>query len=209
MASASEIDPQPAGTFWTLDLQGALPEEIRPGVAARFARVGAEAVPTLAQAMGLPDVTLVLKRLAGQRRCYGAWVDGALVAYGWVTFDEEEIGELGVRVRLAPGEAYVWDCATLPAYRGQHLYPALLTHISRELYVEGFERILIGADTDNLPSQRGMMRAGFQPLADMQMYPARRQQRLCLIGRPGVLEEQVQRIRQALVDTEGGMLWAN
>lgn len=209
MASASEIDPQPAGTFWTLDLKGALPEEVRPNVAARIARVDAEAVPALAQAMGLADPALVLERLAGQRRCYGAWVDGALVAYGWVTFDEEEIGELRVRVRMSPGEAYVWDCATLPAYRGQHLYPALLTHISRELRVEGFERILIGADTDNLPSQQGMLRAGFQPLADMQMYPTRRQYRLCLVGRPGVPEEQVQHMRQALTDTEGGLLWAN
>lgn len=209
MASASEIDPQPAGAFWTLDLKGALPEEVKPGVAARFARVDAEALPALAQAMGLDDSTLVLNRLAGQRRCYGAWVGGALVAYGWVTFDEEEIGELRVRVRMSSGEAYVWDCATLPAYRGQHLYPALLTHISRELRAEGFERILIGADSDNLPSQQGMLRAGFQPLADMQIYPARRQHRLWLIGRPGVPEEQVQRMRQALVDTEGGMLWAN
>ena len=208
MASASEIDPQPAGTFWTLDLQGPLPE-VKPGVAARFGRVDAEIVPALAQAMGLADPAPVLERLAGQRRCYGAWVDGALVAYGWVTFDEEEIGELGVRVRMSPGEAYVWDCATLPAYRGRHLYPALLTHISQELRTEGFERILIGADSDNLPSQQGMLRAGFQQLADMQMYPGRRQHRLCLVGRPGVPEAQVQRVRQALVDTEGGMLWAN
>lgn len=209
MASASGIDPQPAGTFWTLDLKESLPEEVKPGLAARLARVDAEAVPALAQAMGLADAALVLERLAGQRRCYGAWVDGALVAYGWVTFDEEEIGELGVRVRLAPGEAYVWDCATLPAYRGQRLYPALLSYISRELRAEGFERVLIGADTDNLPSQQGMIRAGFQPLADMQMYPARRQHRLRLIGRPGVPKEQVQRVRQALVGTEGESLWAN
>lgn len=206
MASASEIEPQPAGTFWMLDLEGALLDEIKPSVAAQFARVDAEAIPALAQAMGLPDPAPVLERLAGQRRCYGAWVAEALVAYGWVTFDEEGIGELGLRLRLAPGEAYIWDCATLPAYRGQRLYPALLRHICRELRNEGFQRVLIGADSDNFPSQKGMVLAGFLPIADMQMLAAPPRHRLWLIGRPGVPEHLVQHIRQALLDDGGQLL---
>jgi ribosomal protein S18 acetylase RimI-like enzyme len=167
MASASEIDPQPIGTFWALSLEGTLPDAPRPRLAAQFARVDAEAAPLLARAMGLDDPAPVLQRFARQCRCYGAWVDGALAAYGWVTFDEERIGELGVRFRLAPGEVYIWDCATLPAYRGQRLYPALLGYIVKELQTEGLQLAWIGADTDNLASQKGFRLAGFQPVVDV------------------------------------------
>jgi ribosomal protein S18 acetylase RimI-like enzyme len=167
MASASEIDPQPIGTFWVLNLEEPLPDGVTPRLAARFARVDAEAALVLARAMGLDDPASVLKRFARQCRCYGAWVDETLAAYGWVTFDEERIGELGVRFRLLPGEAYIWDCATLPAYRGQRLYPALLGYIVKELQAEGFRLVWIGADSDNLASQKGFRLAGFQPVADV------------------------------------------
>jgi ribosomal protein S18 acetylase RimI-like enzyme len=204
MVSASESDPLPAGTFWMLDLEELLPVQLTSPLAAQIERVDSEVVPSLAQAMGLDDAALVLERFARQRRCYGAWVGGTLVAYGWVTFDEEWIGELNLRIRLAPGEAYIWDCATLPAYRGQRLYPALLAHISSELRAEGFRRALIGADSDNLASQRGLLLAGFQPVADMFETPARTKRQMWLIGRPGVPESLVQHIRRALSGAEIG-----
>ncbi len=206
MASASEIDPQPAGTFWMLNLDEMPPDEVKPRLPARFARVDAEAALMLAQAMGLADPAPVLERFTRQRRCYGAWVDGALVTYGWVTFDEERIGELGLWVRLSPGEAYIWDCATLPAYRGQNLYPALLAYISKELRREGFQRILIGADTDNLLSQKGMARAGFQQVADILLAPTQTRSQMWLRGRPGVSPHLITHLRQALTTDEGRLL---
>ena len=207
MASASEIEPQPGGTFWMLNLEEPVPDRVEPRLAARFGRLDAEAALVLAQAMELAGPALVLERFAAGKRCYGAWVAGTLAAYGWVTFDEEEIGELGMRVRLTPGEAYIWNCATLPPYRGQRLYPALLLHISRELRAEGFRQILIGADSDNLASQKGFLLASFQPIADMRMIPAQPHNRLWLLARPDAPEHLVQHVRQALYNTEGEKLW--
>ena len=66
-----------------------------------------------------------------------------------------------------PGEAYIWDCATLPAYRRLRLYTALLVHIVEQLYAEGLCRVWIGADAENRASQSGMALAGFQPVADL------------------------------------------
>lgn len=203
---AAEIGPQPAGTFWMLNLQGPLPALLKPGLAAVFARLSSEAAFPLSHAMGLDNPKPVLERFAAARRCYGAWVDGMVAAYGWVTFDEEEIGELGLRIRMASGEAYIWDCATLPAYRGQRLYPALLGHICGELRAEGFRLALIGADSDNLASQKGMMLAGFQPVADMLLVPDQAKRLLCLSGRPGVSEQLVQHIRRSLVNHESRLL---
>ena len=52
-----------------------------------------------------------------------------LAAYGWVSFGEEFVGELGLHLKLLPGEAYIWDCVTVPAFRQKHLYSALLGYI--------------------------------------------------------------------------------
>ncbi|HEY7347759.1 MAG TPA: GNAT family N-acetyltransferase [Ktedonobacterales bacterium] len=204
MTPASEFDPQPAGTFWMLNLEEPLPDDLKPRLQARFERVNAEAALALSQAMGLEEPALALERFAAGRRCYVAWVEGTLAAYGWVTFDEEGIGELGLRIRLGPGEAYIWDCATLLAYRGQRLYPALLVYISSELRAQGFRLALIGADSDNVASQKGMILAGFQPVADMFRMPGQPNHRLCLRGRPGAPEQLVSHIRQALSGDEVG-----
>src|SRR5256714_6842003 len=167
MTDPSGTNVQHIGTFWILELDRPLPPAIVPRVPATFMRIGPEIAGELAQAMGLDDPAIILQRFATGRHCYAARVDGKLAAYGWVTFDEEAIGELGLRFRLKAGEAYIWNCATLPAYRGQRLYPTLLAYIVGELYHQGLRRVWIGTDTDNLPSQSGLALAGFQPIGDI------------------------------------------
>ncbi len=148
--------------------------------------------------MEFDDPTAILQRFT--RGCHGyiARIEGKLAAYGWVTFDEESIGELGLSIRLKTGDAYIWDCATLPAYRGQRLYPALLAHILSELQSSGLRRAWIGADTDNLSSQAGMALAGFSPAVDVIMTRVLTIRRLWVRGRPGVPEQVVADVRQAL-----------
>ena len=194
MALASEAEPRHMGTFWVLPLTETAPAAVAPRVPATFERVGPEAAASLAQAMGLEDPAPVLERLATGRRCYIARVAGALAAYGWVSFEEEDIGEIGIRLHLLPGEAYIWDCATLPAYRGQRLYPTLLTHIIGKLRDEGLERVWIGASHENVPSHKGMQLAGFQPVADLLL----RNHHLWLQGYPDVSTEVMEAMRRAL-----------
>ena len=45
----------------------------------------------------------------------------AVHSYGWVNFVEEHTGELNLRIQLLPGEGYLWDCATIPAFRRSRL----------------------------------------------------------------------------------------
>lgn len=167
MEPASESGPRHLGTLWVLDLGEPSLVGPKPRVAVIFQRVDSEAAPLLTQAMNLDDPADVLRRFAAGKRCYTGTVEGELATYGWVTFDEESIGELGLRIPLSPGEVYIWDCATLPAYRGLRLYPALLWHIINDLRSEGLQRIWIGADADNLPSQKGIVLCGFQPIIDI------------------------------------------
>ncbi|HEX7735762.1 MAG TPA: GNAT family N-acetyltransferase [Ktedonobacteraceae bacterium] len=159
------VDPgeQLMGLFWMLRLDREL-AAVEPGLAATFQRAGLEESAELAVAMGLDDTEPVVERFDRGCQCYIARNAVQLVSYGWITFDEEDIGSLGLKVRLQPGEAYIWDCATLEAYRGQHLYPALLSVMLRDLRAAGYWRVWIGMDADNLASQAGVERAGFQPI---------------------------------------------
>jgi GNAT superfamily N-acetyltransferase len=199
MRFASESGAQTLGTLWMLNLKEFSLDGPVPRVKATFQRVGPEVAPLLAEAMGLEGPAEVLQRFAAGKGCYIGNVEGVLATYGWVTFDEEWIGELHLRIRLAPGEAYIWNCATLPAYRGLRLYPALLGYMVNELRAEGLQRIWIGADADNLPSQKGMVLAGFQPIADMVLDRALGLRMTWVRGRPGVPEKFVEDARRALL----------
>jgi ribosomal protein S18 acetylase RimI-like enzyme len=178
---------QPTGTFWVMDLARSLASPSPARMAVQFREVGPEGAPELARAMGLARLEPLLQRFAAGRRCYAGYVEGGavLAVYGWVSFDREHIGELNLTLYLPRGTAYIWDCATLPAYRGQHLYPALLVYIAGVLREQGIERVWIGADADNEASNRGMARAGFVPVADVFSAPAG-STRLVLRGRSGV-----------------------
>jgi GNAT superfamily N-acetyltransferase len=191
--------PRCYGTLWVMNLDWPMPDGVVPLIPATFVRVGLEATPVLAHAMGLNDPSEVQQRFASGRRCYGALVEGNLAAYGWVTFDEEHIGEMGLCIRLAPGEAYLWDCATAPPYRRCGLYTALLVHIAGELRAEGLCRVWIGADGDNLPSQKGIARAGFQPVVDLIAARAMNRRPVWVRGRPGVPKQIVADAHGALI----------
>lgn len=198
MVLPSGINTQHVGTFWMLPLDATTTGNVVPRVPATFQRIGPEATPLLTQAMERNDPAEVYQRFATGRCCYVALVDGKYAAYGWVSFDKEKIGEFGLHIRLASGEAYIWDCATLPTYRGQRLYPALLTYMISELRAEGLSRIWIGADADNVASQTGMALAGFQPIADIVIDCVLTLRRPWLRGRPGIPEQLVMDIRRAV-----------
>lgn len=153
------------GTLWAMELvdapspapasspAGVTFDEVLPGDAAPLAAV-----------MGLPDPQAVSERFAHGRRCFVARIAGAIAAYGWASTGTERIGELERTIRMLPGEVYIWDCATLPAFRRRGLYGALLRHMVSVLRGEGARRLWIGASRDNAPSIRGFRSAGFRPV---------------------------------------------
>lgn len=196
---SAENDPRRAGTIWTLNLEELVPA-VTPLIPATFRRVGPDLVPALISAMdGAPSEEL-LKRFENGRRCYTAWVEDQIAAYGWISFDDEHIGELNLRVRLLPGEVYIWDCATIPAFRRNHLYSALLSYIIQELRTERLCRAWIGADLDNKPSQQGMARAGFHYVADLVVARVLAMRQVWVQGQPNVPEHIVAEARRAFLN---------
>jgi ribosomal protein S18 acetylase RimI-like enzyme len=154
------------GTLWAIEPR-ASPPPLRSAQAAEFVELGIADADALAIAMGLASRELVLQRFQSGRRCFGLQAAGQIAAYGWVTRGPECVGELEREFHLNDDEAYIWDCSTLPAWRRQGCYSALLSHLIHQLHGEGLQRIWIGASRQNQPSVRGFASAGFQPVVDI------------------------------------------
>jgi hypothetical protein len=199
MMVSAENDPRRHGTIWMLNLDQE-PPAILPRLPADFRRVTLDLAPALASSTAALSLIEISKRLESGRQCYAAWVDGQVAAYGWVSFVEEEIGELNLRIQLVPGEAYIWDCATLPAFREKLLYSALLIYILGQLRAQNLCRAWIGADQDNIPSQKGMARAGFHHVADLIIQRVLAMRQVWVVGLPQVPEAIVAAARRAFLN---------
>lgn len=151
------------GTLWTMVLDGNVPAPVAaPSIT--FGEVPPEAAESLAARMGPEQLPEVRRRFAAGRRCFVARIGDEIAAYGWVSQGVEHIGELERSLHMQPDEAYIWDCATLPAYRRKGHYTALLGHIAALLQGEGVRRLWIGTSLQNRPSLQGMAAAGFRPV---------------------------------------------
>jgi ribosomal protein S18 acetylase RimI-like enzyme len=191
-------DPRGSGTIWTLDLAAQI-SNFTPILPAAFCRVGLESLYQLAgEGGGVPDEDF-RTRFETERRCYAAFVADQLAAFGWVSLEEEWIGELRLRLKLQPGEAYIWDCFTMPAFRQRYLYTALLSYIARSLQEEHLQRVWIGTNTDNLASQRGITRAGFQLVARIAVERVLALRQVWVKGLPGVPESLVAEARRVFL----------
>jgi GNAT superfamily N-acetyltransferase len=163
------------GTLWALETADGLPPPCPARIMVQFAEARSDDYAELAQAMGLPSVAPLRQRLQGlphnRRRCFILRAgEGKIAAYGWVTRGVECVGELERAFHLQRDEAYIWDCVTLPAWRGQRLYSALLSHIIYRLHGEGLPRLWVGAGRQNRPSVGGIANAGFRHVVDANYY---------------------------------------
>lgn len=186
------------GTLWARACDGKDSILVIPKIEATLAEAHPETADALAVAMGLPDSTVVRQRFSGGRRCFAAWVDGAIAAYGWVSRGVESIGELERTFHMSPNEAYIWDCATLSQYRGQRLYSALLSYMVAALCHDGFNRLWIGASLSNTPSIRGFAAAGFHPVLQLMYRRLLGFRHVWIAGDPAASPELVAQARAAL-----------
>ena len=207
MMVSAENDSRRHGTIWMVDLDHET-AAIISRLQAEFRPVTLDLAPALASSTGSLTLNEITGRLKSGRRCYAAWVNGQAAAYGWVSFEHEDIGELNLRIKLLPGEAYIWDCATLPAFREKLLYSTLLVYILGELRAQNLCRAWIGADHENVVSQKGMIRAGFHHVADLVIERVLAMRQVWVTGLPGVPESIVIEARRAFLN-DRDKVWSN
>ncbi len=123
--------------------------------------VFARAAQVIADVMGA-EGDLVATRLARGSRCFGAWLGQEVVAYGWLSRQAEWIGEIGLEIAPSGGEAYVWNCVTLPQHRKKGVFRALMVAIVAQGSRDGLHRLWIGSVAGSAES--AVVRAGFVPV---------------------------------------------
>ena len=104
---------------------------------------------------------LVDVRLARGCRCFGAWLEGELAGYGWLSTRPEWIGEIEIEIAPGAGEGYIWNCVTLPPQRRRGVLRALLAGIRTRAHDEGLKRLWIGSVP--IPAEKAFGASGFTP----------------------------------------------
>jgi predicted acetyltransferase len=105
--------------------------------------------------------------------CYGAFMDNQLIHTSWVTDQKNVfITEIGEFLKLEDGECCIFDCNTLPGFRGRGAYPETLRHISQVKRRLDYESVYIYTLSHNVSSMNGIENAGFE-LADIRQRRAK------------------------------------
>lgn len=112
-----------------------------------------------------PDGELVDLRLARGCRAFAVFAGSEVAAFGWLSTGSEWIGEVGLEIRLHEGEAYAWNCVTLPAHRHRGYFRGLLDTVVGTARAEGLRRLWIGAVDGGAIS--AVVGAGFTPVLDL------------------------------------------
>ena len=138
----------------------------------------------------------VATRFARGCRAFAMVVDGAVVAYGWVSTAGEWIGELGLEIKPDAGEAYVWNCFTLEAQRRRGHYRRVLEGIVAVARAEGFRRLWIGSV--DVPAEKADADAGFARVLGFDVSHSDAVRHLTVSAAPGAAQVLVDEARRRL-----------
>ncbi len=95
--------------------------------------------------------------------CFVARDGDRIVSACWVAMRNAWTDYLGCGVDLTPGDAYLFDAFTLPAYRGHGIALALCMQQLRHLAQAGRRRAIRATVPENAPAVAMHTRAGFRP----------------------------------------------
>jgi len=131
----------------------ALPAGVELGMADRATVRGA------AEIQWHPEVE---QRLRDGQQCAVARRGQDVIAYCWLASKPVWVGEIEHAVVPGPDEVYLYDAFTLPEWRGQKLFSALLAFLIDLAHRQDRKRALIFVDARNRPSRRAIERVGFE-----------------------------------------------
>ena len=105
--------------------------------------------------------TALAERLASGQTIFVAFHQTKPVGYLFTATDRCCVGEVEDSFAVAPKEVYLFDAYTFKAFRGKHIYPALITHAARYYKNRSYTKALIFTSTTNVSSVKGIEKAGF------------------------------------------------
>lgn len=155
------------GILWSAELGGLNNRKIEARLPAEYCQIEKGSLAALLSSVEQMDPIApdaIARRFDGGRQCFTAQVNGDIAAYGWITHGPEYVSEFDRQLQVEEGEAYVWDCSTLPVYRQKRLFITLLAYISERLRGEGVQRLWIIGLNGAQAINRGVAAAGFKPV---------------------------------------------
>lgn len=90
-----------------------------------------------------------------------------LVHYAWACLGRRYIEFVDKNIRLNSSEAFIFNCYTFEEYRGLSIYPWTLVKIQEYFKRNDFKKIYIDALPRNVPSTKGIKKAGFIPYSKL------------------------------------------
>jgi hypothetical protein len=110
--------------------------------------------------LAFPEV--IKRRFDSGAICHGFFLGDELANIAWTTENRLEVEEdLSIPEENCVG---IFDCFTLTLHRSKGVYTDTLVCLVKAARDNGARAALIAVDPDNLPSIRGIERAGFQPM---------------------------------------------
>lgn len=102
------------------------------------------------------DAAKIRCRLAHGHQCFVVWHEGQIVHAAWAATGRAPIEYLSRDLTLSPGEVFVFDAYTAPAFRGHGASPLRAVVLGEHFRAQGHRSVLSGVHPEN--------RAGFRPL---------------------------------------------
>jgi hypothetical protein len=148
-----------ADLLFGMDLVGsARSTDALPAVTIDRANVGSEGIADVERQIFVGDNLSYREGLKnGDLLFAGLDENGRVITYAFVLFRTHYKRVLGIGDEIP----LIANCFTEPAMRGRHLYPRMLMRVCQELARQGYGRAAISCEPQNLPSIRGIERAGF------------------------------------------------
>jgi hypothetical protein len=144
----------PQNDFWPACPEGCALVRIASTASAADQDLAEEAIRAAGEPHGL-----VAPRLAHGDEFFGWVLDGRIVSFGWVTYQDRTLGP--ILLAEASGRAFLYNFHTLQEYRGRRLYPALLLAMRHILGQEKVTEFVIDVNVGNTASAKGIEKGGF------------------------------------------------
>ncbi|RKY10260.1 MAG: hypothetical protein DRP66_00125 [Planctomycetota bacterium] len=101
------------------------------------------------------------KRFDDGDRCFGIIENDELISYFWAEFKHKELHELRLEFELPGRQAWMYNAITVGKARGRACYPNVIRFMAQSLRQSGFREAYVDVDPANIPSVKGLEKAGY------------------------------------------------
>jgi len=102
-------------------------------------------------------------------RCFAVLDGGKIVTYIWAQFIIKRMGELLLDFKLKPNQVWFYNAVTIKNARGRGYYRNIMRYTAKTLRAEGFDELFGYSEQRNLPSIRGLEKAGYTRIVLIRM----------------------------------------